>query len=63
MKKSNLKKSFRETKKFFGLSLRETSKFMFLFQRINHEFVRIYYHRLKKVIKLPDRKLIAIDEN
>ena len=37
---------------------------MSLFQEISHESVRIYYHRLKKVIKLPEkreRKLIAID--
>ena len=50
---------------FFGLSLRKTSKFMSLFEELSHESVRIYYHRLKKVIKLPEkkeRKLIAIDE-
>ena len=50
---------------FFGLSLRKTSKFMSLFQEISHESVRLYYHRLKKVIRLPEkkeRKLIAIDE-
>lgn len=50
---------------FFGLSLRKTSKFMSLFQDINHESARIYFHKLKKVIMLPEkkeRKLIAIDE-
>ena len=49
---------------FFGLSLK-TSRFMSLFQDLSHESVRIYFHRLKKVIKLPqrkERKLIAIDE-
>jgi len=50
---------------FFGLSLRKTSNFLSLFQEISHESVRIYYHRLKKVIDQPTRKkrrLIAIDE-
>ena len=50
---------------FFGLSLRKTSNFLSLFQEISHESVRIYYHRLKKVIKHPrnrKRRLIAIDE-
>jgi transposase-like protein len=49
---------------FFGLSLRKTSKFISLFEELSYESVRIYYHRLKKVIKLPqrkERKLIAID--
>ena len=50
---------------FFGLSLRKTSQFLSLFDKISHESVRIYYHRLKKVIDQPTRKkrrLIAIDE-
>jgi len=50
---------------FFGLSLRRTSGFLSLFEEISHESVRIYYHRLKKVLKQPKkkkRKLIAIDE-
>ena len=46
---------------FFGLSS-ETSNFLSLFEEISHESVRIYYHRLKKVLK-PLRRLIAIDEN
>jgi len=71
------KKVFRRNKKnvefkilaallyFFGLSLRKTSKFLSLFEQISHESVRIYYHRIKKVIKQPEKKkrrLIAIDE-
>jgi len=50
---------------FFGLSLRKTSDFLSLFEEISHESVRIYYHRLKKVLKRPRKKLrrlIAIDE-
>ncbi len=50
---------------FFGLSLRKTSQFLSLFQEISHESVRIYYHRIKNVLKQPrkrKRKLIAIDE-
>ncbi|AIG98463.1 Transposase [Archaeoglobus fulgidus DSM 8774] len=50
---------------FFGLSLRKTSDFLSLFEEISHESVRIYYHRLKEVIKPPrkkPRRLIAIDE-
>ena len=50
---------------FFGLSLRKTSNFLSLFEEISHESVRIYYHRLKKVLKQPrkkQRRLIAIDE-
>ena len=35
---------------FFGLSS-ETSNFLSLFEEISHESVRIYYHRLKKVLK------------
>ena len=49
---------------FFGLSLRKTSKYLSLFEDKN-ESVRIYYHRLKKVLKQPrkkERRLIAIDE-
>ena len=50
---------------FFGLSLRKTSDFLSLFEEISHESVRIYYHRLKTVLKQPTKKkrrLIAIDE-
>ncbi len=50
---------------FFGLSLRKTSQFRSFFDKISHESVRLYYHRLKKVIDQPTRKkrrLIAIDE-
>ncbi len=50
---------------FFGLSLRKTSDFLSLFEEISHESVRIYYHRLKTVLKPPKKKkrrLIAIDE-
>ena len=46
---------------FFGLSLRKTSNFLSLFEEISHESVRIYYHRLKKVLKR-ERMLVAIDE-
>ena len=48
---------------FFGLSS-ETSEFL-SFEEISHESVRIYYHRLKKVLKPPrkkKRRLIAVDE-
>ena len=41
------------------------SEFLSLFEEISHESVRIYYHRLKKVLKQPKkrkRKLIAIDK-
>ena len=50
---------------FYGLSLRKTSKFISLFQQISHESVRIYYHRIKRVLKPPEKKerrLIAVDE-
>ena len=50
---------------FFGLSLRKTSKYLSLLEEISHESVRIYYHRLKKVLKKPrkrERRLVAIDE-
>ena len=48
---------------FFGLSLRKTNMFLSLFEEISHESVRVYYHRLKKVLKQPRKKeLIAIDE-
>ncbi len=71
------KKVFRRNKKdvklkilaallyLFGLSLRKTSKFLSLFREISHESIRLYFHRIKKVIKFPEkkeRKLIAIDE-
>ncbi len=36
---------------FFSLSLRKTSEFLSLFEGISHESVRIYYHRIKKVLK------------
>jgi transposase-like protein len=41
---------------FFGLSLRKTSDFLSLFEEISHESVRIYYHKLKKVLKQPGKK-------
>ena len=41
---------------FFGLSLRKTSKFISLFEEISYESVRIYYHRIKKVIKKPRKR-------
>ncbi len=47
---------------FFGLSLRKTSQFLSLFDKISHESVRLYFHRLKKVIDRPtkkERRLIA----
>ena len=49
---------------FFGLSLRKTSLFLSLFEEISHESVRIYYHKLKAVLK-PEKKkrrFVAIDE-
>ncbi len=36
---------------FFGLSLRKTSYFL----RRNKSRIRIYYHRLKKVLKQPKK--------
>jgi len=77
IKEIKAKKVFRRNKKkvelkvlaallyFFGLSLRKTSNFLSLFEEISHESVRIYYHRLKAVLKQPkkkERRLIAIDE-
>jgi transposase-like protein len=50
---------------FFGLSLRKTSLFLSIFEEISHESVRIYYHRLREVIKQPEKKkrrFVAIDE-
>jgi len=50
---------------YFSLSLRKTSDFSSLFEEISNESVRIYYYRLKKVLKRPRKKergLIAIDE-
>ena len=50
---------------FYCLSLRKVSKFIFLFGKISHESMRIHYHRVKKVVKHPERRrggLIAIDE-
>ena len=41
---------------FFGLSLRKTSDFLSLFEGISRESVRIYYHRLKKVLKQSRKK-------
>ena len=49
---------------FFGLSS-ETNNLLSLFEEISHESVRIYYHRLKKVLIQPKkkkRKLITVDE-
>ena len=45
--------------------MRKTSQFLSLFKKLSHESVRIYYHRLKRVIKQPkkkSRRLIAVDE-
>ncbi len=50
---------------FYGLSLRKASKIISLFQQISHESVRIYYHKIKKILKSPEKKerrLIAVDE-
>ncbi|MBE8538930.1 DDE-type integrase/transposase/recombinase [Geoglobus acetivorans] len=50
---------------FYGLSLRKASKFISLFEKISHESIRIYYHRIKRILKPPEKKkrrLIAIDE-
>jgi len=36
-----------------------------LFERIGHESIKLYYHRIKRILKPPERKirrLIAIDE-
>jgi len=36
-----------------------------LFEKISHESLRLYYHRIKRILKPPERKirrLIAIDE-
>ncbi len=49
---------------FFDLSLRKTSDLLSFFEGISHELVRIYYHRLKKVLKQPrkkERRLSAIE--
>jgi len=40
---------------FFGLSLRKTSDYLSLFEDISHDSVRIYYRRLKKVLKQPKK--------
>ncbi len=50
---------------FYGLSLRKASKFISLFQKMSHESIRTYYHRIKRILKPPEKKerrLIAIDE-
>ena len=42
-----------------------TSDFLSLFEEISHKSVKIYYHRLKKVLKQPRKRkrgLVAIDE-
>ncbi len=69
------KKLFRRNKKkvelkilsallyFYGLSLRKASKFISLFQQISHESIRIYYHRIKKVIKPPGKEEKEINCN
>ena len=44
--------------------MRKTSEFL-SFKEISHESVRIYNHKLKKVLKQPkkkERRLIAVDE-
>jgi len=62
------KKVFRRNKKrvelkilsallyFYGLSLRKASKFISLFQQMSHESIRIYYHRIKRILKPPRKK-------
>jgi len=40
---------------FYRLSLRKASKIIPLFQHISHESVKIYYHRIKKVLKPPEK--------
>ncbi len=64
----SLQKVFRRNKKnvelkilvallyFFSLSLRKTSDFLSLLEEISYESVRIYYQRLKKVLKRPRKK-------
>jgi len=50
---------------YLDLSLRKTSEFMSYLQEISHESVRTYYHKIKEVIKSPEkrnRRLIAVDE-
>ncbi|XRP96896.1 IS6 family transposase [Methanocaldococcus sp. 16A] len=50
---------------YLGLSLRKVSLFLSQFESISHESVRIYYHKIKKILNEPERKtrnLIAIDE-
>jgi len=46
---------------FYGLSLRKASKFLSLFQQISynisHESIRIYYHRIKRILEPPGRKI------
>jgi transposase-like protein len=42
---------------FFGLSLRKTSRFISVFQEMSYESVRTYYHRLKEVIKPPEKRI------
>ncbi len=71
------KKVFRRNKKrvelkilsallyFYRLSLRKASKLISHFQKISHESIRTYYHRIKRILKPPEKKkrrLIAIDE-
>ena len=41
---------------FHGLSLRKASKLISLFQKMSHESIRIYYHRLKRILKPPEKK-------
>jgi len=40
----------------FLWSLRKASQFMSIFREMSHESVRIYYHRLKDVIKPPEKR-------
>jgi len=42
----------------------KTSNYPSLFEEISHESVRIYYHRLKKVLKRPRKRerRLSIDE-
>ncbi len=45
--------------------MRKARRLISLLQKISHESIRIYYHRIKKVVKPPEKKkrrLITIDE-
>jgi len=40
----------------FLWSLRKASQFMSIFWKMSHESVRTYYHRVKDVIKQPEKR-------